>query len=85
MKHNFLKSFLQSMSSSASHSEQKISVISANWNELLSSFVRSAIIEMWDGPSYMRKCMEEHEKLKISNHKERELYSNITLQPEFSN
>lgn len=71
------------MTSSASQSEKKISAVSANWNEMLSSFVRTAIIEMWDRPSYMRKCMEEHEKFKNLNHKEKEQYAYTTSRPEF--
>ena len=78
-RRSFLKSYLQSINSSAVHADQKLCSLHSNWVDVLSSIVRSAVVEMWDERSYMRKCMEEHERTRSINLKEKEVIpSNIS-------
>ena len=61
-RHRFVTSYVQDLAKDAVLADQKRTALRKIWPQVLEEMVQNAIIDMWDSPAYMKKCLEELEK-----------------------
>ncbi|XP_064618842.1 leucine-rich repeat-containing protein 49-like isoform X2 [Lineus longissimus] len=62
MKNDFSKLYIAELKSEAIHVDSKRIELQKVWPQIFVELVQNAVIDMYDGTSYMKKCMEDLEK-----------------------
>lgn len=62
MKNDFSKNYISELKSEAIHVDSKRIELQKVWPQIFVELVQNAVIDMYDGTSYMKKCMEDLEK-----------------------